>query len=131
MYKRVYLYIGLPGSGKTHHANRTCDVVVDDIVDIANLPTEEELGGRTLGITDVNFCDDKILHTATERLREVYPLRFQVLCYFENDPDACRSNVEYRDDGRLVEGTIRRFAETYKPPTYANPVWKNPDFASK
>lgn len=124
MYKTVVLWIGLPGSGKTYCANKFCDVVVDDITDLDQLPSDEELGISDLGITDVNFCDEFILGRAHKKLKEIYPTRAIYLHYFENDPEQCRANVVHRNDGRNVEGTINRFSEIYKPPASAEKVWK-------
>lgn len=110
----VILFVGLPGSGKTYYANIMCDVVVDDIVDTDQLPEEFDI----LGITDVNFCDANILQNAINILSEKYKTDINVV-YFENNPDKCRKNVKYRDDGRNVEGTICRFENIYYPPENA------------
>jgi len=32
-------------------------------------------------------------------------------------------NGVYRNDGRNVEGTIRRFEKTYTPPLHARKIW--------
>lgn len=123
MYKCIILWIGLPGSGKTYCANKVCDVVVDDITDLAQLPTEKELGTFTLGITDVNFCDANILNIAYEKIRKLYSSRDVLFHYFENNSDQCRANVVYRNDGRNVEGTIKRFSKIYNPPASAEKIW--------
>jgi len=132
LYKNIVLWIGLPGSGKTYCANKFCDVVVDDITDLDQLPRDEELGLfdiglYDLGITDVNFCDEFILGFAYKKLKLMYPKRAIYLHYFENDPEQCRANVVYRNDGRNVEGTIKRFSEIYNPPASAEKVWKEGD----
>ena len=119
----VILWVGLPGSGKTYHANKICDIVIDDITDITQLPSDEELETKVLGITDVNFCDINILDFAYKKLKEMYPNHIIVPHYFENDVDKCRSNVLYRNDGRNVEGTLIRFSKIYDPPKDATKVW--------
>lgn len=115
---KIILFVGLPGSGKTYYANKICDTVVDDIVDLNQLPEQFAI----LGITDVNFCDDDILTKAKEILVKKYGCDIEVI-YFENNPDKCRKNVEYRNDGRIVEGTICRFEPIYNPPKSAVKIW--------
>lgn len=117
----VYLIIGLPGSGKTHYANENFKniPIIDDITSIDQLPTVKELV-----IIDVNFCDNNILKYAREVLSKKYGwINFHHI-YFENDVDKARANVIHRDDGRNVEGTLRRFAPIYNPPENAIRIWQ-------
>lgn len=111
---RIILIIGLPGSGKTYLANKlqSGGTVIDDITDQNQLPERCE----RLIITDVNFCDEKLLKKACVILQSKYPGAVIDRMYFENDAKKCRRNVEYRNDGRNVEGTIRRFEKIYKIP---------------
>lgn len=111
----IELWVGLPGSGKTYHAKKLCDIVVDDIAELSQLPSPEEIKGKRLGITDVNFCDRRILHKAITELFRIYPGAIIGIHYFENDAEKCRANVAHRNDGRNVEGTIRRFEKIYDP----------------
>lgn len=121
MSKTVRLYIGLPGSGKTYRAQKECDLVIDDITDLSEMPSEITV--NSLGITDVNFCDALILQKAISKIKEMYENIHVSLVYFENDSTKCRTNIEYRNDGRNVEGTIRRFEEIYCPPETALDIW--------
>lgn len=109
----IYLIIGLPGSGKTHYANTVLRhlPLVDDIYYIKQLP----LSGDFV-LTDVNFCNEDVLNTAITLLNKKYPKAKIHRIYFENDADKARHNVERRNDGRNVEGTILRFAPIYRPP---------------
>jgi len=123
MYSDIILWVGLPGSGKTYNAQKYCDIVIDDITDLSQLPSSEEIKGKRLGIADVNFCDKKILHKAISKILEIYPSAMIDIYYFENDVDKCRANVLYRNDGRNVEGTILRFEKIYEPPKWAAKIW--------
>lgn len=123
-YNDIGLIVGLPGSGKTYNANKYYDIVVDDITSLDQLPSIEELLDKRMAITDVNFCDESILLKALEILKIKYPKKIITVTYFENNPEKCRRNVLYRSDGRNVEGTIRRFAPIYNPPSYALKIWQ-------
>lgn len=123
MYSDIILWIGLPGSGKTYYAKKYCDIVIDDITSLEELPDTYELQNKKLGITDVNFCDSKILSKALDILINKYPDKYITTMYFEKDVDKCRSNVLHRNDGRNVEGTIRRFERVYNPPFGSIKIW--------
>lgn len=120
----IILFIGLPGSGKTFWAKKTCDVLIDDITSLNELPTQEELGSNNLGITDVNFCDKNMLEKAVGILKEKFPKHEIGVSYFENDPIKCKKNVQYRNDGRNVDNTIDLFSKIYTPPSYARKIWQ-------
>ncbi len=122
---KIILVVGLPGSGKTHLAHSLVDKhehmsIVDDITTLDQLPESGDIV-----ITDVNFCDGNILEKAIVIFHEKYDNAKIFTVYFENDPDAARRNVAYRDDGRNVEGTIRRFEKIYNPPDDARKIWNS------
>jgi len=129
MTKTVYVIVGLPGSGKSHLANRIGDVIVDDIIDLSQLPSPDSIKGKDVVVSDVNFCDARILDIAVAIMHDMYDMyehRIKVL-YFENNPAAAIANVEYRNDGRNVQGTIDRFRVIYEPPQDAIPIWQHKD----
>jgi energy-coupling factor transporter ATP-binding protein EcfA2 len=114
----IILIVGLPGSGKTYLARTLNHVVIDDITSLNEIP---KYGNFV--ITDVNFCDEIILKRAIDYFKVNYPNHEIQVLYFENNSVKARANVEYRDDGRIVEGTIRRFEKIYNPPKNAIPIW--------
>jgi hypothetical protein len=120
----IILFVGLPGSGKTYWAKKMCDIVIDDINSLNQLPSEQELGSQDMGITDVNFCDSEMLDNAIKILKSKYPKHAIGLSYFENNPQKCINNVNFRNDGRRVENTIELFAKIYNPPETARLIWQ-------
>gem|GEM_PF-4634464 len=119
----IVLFVGLPGSGKTYHANRMDAIIVDDIFDLAQLPSLEVLGQKDLAITDINFCKKSTLELARGILKEKYP-RFSIhTIYFENNPEQCIKNVIYRDDNRKVFGAIDMLKKVYQPPKHSLNIW--------
>ncbi len=126
---RAILIVGLPGSGKSYTL-RKYDLVDWDIHDdLRNIGSIEKslLSGRNVVIADVNLCDINVREDA-----EAYLIRLNTSVewiFFENDPEQCRKNVEFRKtqgDLREVEGTIRRFSKIYNPPENSLKVWKCP-----
>lgn len=109
----IHLIIGLPGSGKSYYASHNLQniPVIDDIVSINQLPNVPEFV-----IIDVNFCDSTILAKAKDALIEKYGYVIFYEIYFENNAEKARTNVLSRNDGRNIEGTIRRFTKIYSPP---------------
>ena len=120
---RITLIVGMPGSGKTYLAYRLDDnaIVIDDIRSQNELPPPCE----HLVITDVNFCDQTIRDKSVAILNERYGNPHIDFVFFENDAEKCRKNVLYRNDGRNVEGTIRRLAPIYQIPQGYKPrtIW--------
>jgi len=125
LYK-ITLITGLPGSGKTFLATKMAiendAIVIDDIRETGELPKTN--CDCNIVITDINLCDSRILDMCIDQLTIRYPMHVLNVIYFENDPDACRANVVRRNDGRDVEGSIRRFTAVYNPPVDALSVYK-------
>lgn len=115
----ITLVIGLPGSGKTYLVNQMTGYVIDDITGIEQLIQTDS----DIVISDVNFCDPRVLNACISMLTARYPKHSFSFIYFENAPDKCRKNVAYRNDGRNVEGTISRFEKIYNPPLDARIIW--------
>jgi predicted ATPase len=113
---RIVCVAGLPGSGKTTLlAARAKEGarVVDDIVDPSQLPETFE---GLLVVSDVSFCIARTRTAAEIELRRRYPYAEVSWMFFENDPDACRANVEARSDGRDVEADISVLSRRYSIP---------------
>lgn len=111
---RIKLFVGLPGSGKTHAMNNLDDtwVKIDDIKSLSDLPAS----APKLAIADPWFCVPENLQRAKDHLYSVYHKPAIDVVYFANKPEICISNANFRNDGRNVEAFIRRLSMVYKPP---------------
>ena len=126
---KIICIVGLPGSGKTWLARDLSysdeyTKIFDDIREgeFDRILTAAKIYELII-ITDVNFCDSKIRVKAEEKLKSLGRVEW---IFFENNIDKCRKNIEYRDDGRLVEGTLDRFGKIYVVPPNVTPleIWQ-------
>lgn len=114
---------GLPCSGKTTLAYSLTNIVVDDIFSLDQLPNTRE----SFSITDVNFCNKKIVDQCKDYITVHYPTHNIIEIYFENDVDKCLNNMIHRNDGRKVEKAIQVYSKFYNPPSDALPIWQPKD----
>ena len=126
MMTRVVLVAGLPGSGKTHYALECLKdkegLLIDDIKDIFILKDVLE-HNRVVYITDPHFCLGGVREKAERLINSLAKVQVEWV-FFENNPDKCKRNVEYRDDGRKVDATLRHLSKHYKPPENALTIWQ-------
>jgi len=119
MSRQLTLIVGLPGSGKTYLgeeiSTKTGATFIDDPKEVS-VPNSGDVV-----ISDCFFCRSQTLESAIEKLSPNFDK--VAVIYFENDPVACRKNVEFRDDGREVSSFITISSEKYFPPSNAIPVW--------
>ncbi len=71
---------------------------------------------QNLVVTDVNLCEASTREKATKLIKSLSPDRKVEWIFFENNLEKCRKNVEHRNDGRNVEGSLKRFSKTYTIP---------------
>lgn len=121
----IHLIIGLPGSGKTHYAKTVLGhlPLVDDPKTMLDLLVDAD----EFVIADCNLCDSLVRTKAVKTIGLLFldcEIRF---VYFENDPVKAKANVERRNDGRNVVGTIERFTKMYNPPAHAFPIYVDND----
>ena len=116
---------GLPGSGKTWYANNVLkpDILVDDPKDIKDFPKDLPLDQHMV-VSDPMFC---LKHVREKQILGImYPGHEIRFIFFENAPEKCKSNVEYRRDGRYVDITAKYLAKNYDIPegVVPLPVWR-------
>jgi DNA modification methylase len=116
---------GLPGSGKTHLARQLAmhGVLVDDITSLDQLPQNGSVD--LVVITDPYFCLDDARNKADILFRGMYDT--VEWFFFENAPEKCLHNIQYRNDGRKVKDLVKILTKTYHPPEFAIEIWQ-PDF---
>lgn len=118
MQKEITLIIGLPGSGKSFLINKEFNssefTVIDDPMKPDDIPLSFD---NHLVIADCRLCRSNVLDSfypfAKKRFGDV---KINTI-YFENNPEQCLKNVIYRNDGRVVEPTIRHMTKTYNIPS--------------
>ena len=140
---RLYVLIGLPGSGKStflrriFHDERPDVLILDDYQANAiasqpdpqwsrNRPAAVEAlrSGQPVLISDVTYCSRPALDRVTALMREEVPGIDIQLIYFANDPTSAEHNVRLRGrDGleRELE-LIEALSKNYQPPEDAMPI---------
>ncbi len=115
--KQITIIIGLPGSGKSFLINNEFNdpsyTIVDDPMKPDDIPSTFE---KHLVIADCRLCRPKILESFYSMVEKKFGDVKVNKIYFENNPQQCLKNVEYRNDGRLVEPTIRHMTSVYNIP---------------
>jgi hypothetical protein len=125
----ITLLIGLPGSGKTYLGNKlsqeTGAVFIDDIKSTNQLSIPFA-ANKDIIIADMALCST---NTRLEciRILELMAKEANIVLiinkiFFENNPQKCLANVEYRNDGRLVKNAILMAAKEYAIDNDVTPV---------
>lgn len=118
------LVAGNCGSGKSYLAKllqkKWGGYLIDDPKDIDreldDIPNEYDL----IFITDPFFCLRHIQELAEKKLYERFPDCVISWVFLANNAEQCRINVAARNDGRQVEGSIRRFSREFHFPGTRN-----------
>lgn len=134
---KVTFIVGLPGSGKTHLAERLTalsnafrptllfdDIGVQPSLLDANesrkrpleIAEEEVHNGKDLFITDPWLCLATSRADARAKVLTWGTTEVEFL-FFENNPEACLQNAKDRNDGRNVEAFIRALSKQYVVPS--------------
>lgn len=123
MEKQITLLIGLPGSGKTDYISKNFKegdyTIVDDPRKGSDIPVNFE---KHLIIADCHLCREQSMAGFKEFAATRFPDIPINYIYFENNPEQCLKNAAFRNDGRIVEPTIRHMSKTYKIPEDVTPI---------
>jgi len=113
----IIFICGLPGSGKTFLGNKLSKKLNIPFFDDASmswtLSKLREIKGDFI-LADVYLCRER----DREAVKSLGKCRW---IFFENNPEKCIKNVEYRADGRAVTGMIRKMSKIYIIPEGVKP----------
>ena len=129
---KIIIIVGPPGCGKTFYANqqiiKTGGVLVDDLTSLIQLESAISQNPDCVYIIDLSLIFGDNRDALGEYLRSKHVVDVEWV-YFENNIDKCYNNVEYRNDGRNVDATLRLAKQYYKVPTgqIAKKIWQ-PEF---
>jgi hypothetical protein len=119
---QVQFIVGLPGSGKTYLAESRLAVnlqfsknwkLYDDPTDLDEMLNDVK-AGVSLIVTDPHLCWESN-RTIAQVAMETAGAEVEWI-FFENDPVACKRNVEHRSDGREVNNFIDHTSKHYTVP---------------
>lgn len=125
---KIFLYIGLPGSGKTTLAKKQCDdlekshtvLFVDDLFvklrdnqfDWNKVFTTSQLDN--IIITDFLACQPSQQKILFQKLQDIFPQAEQHWIFFNNEIEQCRNNIQQRNNGLNVDITLANMSREYK-----------------
>lgn len=127
---KIYCLAGLPGSGKTYLGMKISEkenaILIDDISSTDHLAKVLE-ENRNIVIADPHFCNSKIRNIAELFIKKHSSYAEIIWIYFENNPQKCLNNVEYRNDGRKVKIDINILSKIYLIPKDIKPlsIWQS------
>lgn len=127
--KYFVLVGGMPGSGKSYLAKLLQQKYGGHLIDdpttdnrhaidaeLDKIPADCDL----IFITDPFFCLQYVQKLAEEKLEGRFPVCAISWIFLDNNAAQCRMNVAKRNDGRRVEGSIRRFSKEFHFPGTKN-----------
>lgn len=133
---KITFLCGLPGSGKTHLGEHLASlngnvVYLDDITVKGGLKQLiDVLGREEIVVSDVFLCRSRDREAAIKILNKIAPQYEIEWVFFENNPDKCLKNMEYRyrkGDPRSVKNMILDMSKEYAIPkgVVVKEIWQS------
>ena len=118
----LYIYCGLPGSGKTYLARKKFFEVggffLDDKFSIYDLKEAITYPNSNIFITDPYLCQDLERQAFIKIVMSISKNVTFHWTFFENDFEKALRNIEYRCDGRIISKyALKNFSMTYMIPS--------------
>lgn len=122
---QIYLIGGLPGAGKSTYANELSESITNSFLTSDPMRLDSLL--MDLNHVKNNKISNWIIESPHLSTKEAQLSMISFLnnnlnehklnwIIFENNPEQCRLNVAHRNDGRVVDATIKMYSKEYNIP---------------
>lgn len=136
----IFVYIGLPGSGKTTLALQDKDFLDRLGYTTALLDDASQNGGKeaflklieepldAIFLIDTHLCSAKAQESLKEAIQSIPDVRkpTEDWFYFSNEPKIAWANCKKRKDKTISKEIVEKFSKEYYIPqnAYVRPIWR-------
>lgn len=120
---QIIVIIGLPGSGKSSFSENFCQShkIFDDFINIfySGELMDNIKNHNKVCIIDPRLCVFAIFFKYITIIEKYASRKDIQLILFENNPSQCEKNVSVRNDGRILNNTIKNYSGNYSIDNYS------------